>query len=124
MNQMVEQAQANAESDKQAKESAEARNNLDSLKSQAQRVLDETDASDDAKQPVKDAISEAESALSGEADKAKLESVTQDLAEKLSAFQQANAPQAEATQETDGEANPETVDDDEDVIDADFKPAG
>ena len=125
VNQMVEQAQANAESDKQAKEGAEARNNLDSLKSQAQRVLDETeDASDDAKQPVKDAISEADAALSGEADKAKLESATQDLAEKLSAFQQANAPQAEAAQEADGEASPESVDDDEDVIDADFKPAG
>ena len=125
VNQMVEQAQANAESDKQAKEGAEARNNLDSLKSQAQRVLDETeDASDDAKQPVKDAISEADAALSGEADKAKLESATQDLAEKLSAFQQANAPQTETAQEADGEASSESVDDDEDVIDADFKPAG
>lgn len=125
VNQMVEQAQANAESDKQAKESAEARNNLDSLKSQAQRVLDEAEGvSDDAKQPVKDAIGEADSALSGDADKARLETVTQDLAEKLSAFQQANAPQAEATPDAEAEASAETVDDDEDVIDADFKPAG
>ena len=127
VNQMVEQAQANAESDKQAKEVAEARNNLDSLKSQAQRVLDETEgASDDAKQPVKDAIGEAEAALSSDADKTKLESTTQDLAEKLSAFQQANAPQAEATPDAEASADTsaETADDDEDVIDADFKPAG
>ena len=124
VNQMVEQAQANAEADRQAKELAEARNQLDSLKSQAQRVLDETEgASDDAKQPVKDAIGEAEAALNSDADKAKLESVGQDLAEKLSAFQQANAPQAEATGDQ-AEASAETSDDDEDVIDADFKPAG
>lgn len=120
---MVEEAQANAESDRQAKEAAESRNQLESMKAQAQRVLDEAEgASDDAKKPVVDAIAEADEALNANADKARLESVTNSLAEKLSAFQQASAPQPEA--EAGAEASVETADDDEDVIDADFKPAG
>ncbi|MCA9838835.1 MAG: molecular chaperone DnaK [Trueperaceae bacterium] len=119
---MVNEAQANADKDREAKEMAETRNQLDSLKSQANRVLSEaTDATDDAKKPVQDAIAEADSALNSNADKLRLEQVTQDLAQKLQAFQQANAPQQEA-----GEAGASAAadNDDEDVIDADFKPAG
>ncbi len=118
---MVNEAQANADKDREAKDMAEARNQLDSLKAQANRVLTEaTSASDDAKKPVQDAINDADSALNSNADKSRLEQISQDLAQKLQAFQQANAAQgAEA-----GAAPGAGADDDEDVIDADFKPAG
>ncbi len=120
---MVNEAQANAEADQMAKESAEAKNQLESMKSQAQRILDETEnASDDDKASLKDAIAEAEVTLASDsADKASLEAATQALAAKLQAFQQANAPQEEGSAE--GADSSENADDDEDVIDADFKPA-
>ncbi len=119
---MVTEAQANAEADQKARESAEAKNQLESMKSQAQRILDETEnASDADKASLKDAIAEAEVALaSSSADKASLEAATQAVAAKLQAFQQANAPKeaGDASAAADSSA-----DDDEDVIDADFKPA-
>lgn len=119
VNRMVNEAQTNAEKDRQARELAEARNQLESLKSQAQNVLNESSADDSAKKPVQDAIQEAESALGGSADKAKLEATSQQLAQALQAFQSATTAQADAG--TQGE-NAEAEDDD--VIDADFKPAG
>lgn len=122
---MVNEAQANAETDRIAKESAESRNQLESMKAQAGRILDETEAaSDEDKTTLKDAIAEAEVALSDEsADKESLEAATQALAEKLQAFQQANAAQDDAEASADAGAT-DSTDDDEDVIDADFKPAG
>lgn len=119
---MVNEAQANAEADQMAKEGAEAKNQLESMKSQAQRILDETEnASDEDKASLKDAIAEAEVTLASDsADKASLEAATQALAAKLQAFQQANAPQEAGDASADSSEN---ADDDEDVIDADFKPA-
>lgn len=123
---MVSEAQANAEKDKEAKEFAEAKNQLDGLRSQAQNTLNETEgAPDNLKEDLQAAISEAETALNGEADKAKFEQLSQNLTEKLTAFQQAAAQSAQANAEnasSDGAAQAKQ-DDDEDVIDADFKPA-
>lgn len=125
---MVSEAQANAEKDKEAKELAEAKNQLDGLRSQAQNTLNETEgAPDNLKEDLQAAISEAETALSGEADKAKFEQLSQNLTEKLTAFQQAAAQSAQAKDadnaSSDGAASQAKQDDDEDVIDADFKPA-
>ncbi|MDZ7706104.1 MAG: molecular chaperone DnaK [Trueperaceae bacterium] len=118
---MVQEAQQNADKDREAKEYAEAKNNLDSLRAQARKTLDEAEgASDEAKQPVQALISEAESAINDNADKARLEQLGTDLAQKLSEFQQQHAQAAQAQQGEDAQGQA----DDEDVIDADFKPAG
>ena len=119
---MVQDAQANAEKDREAREHIEAKNTLDSLRAQAQRVVDEAEASDEAKQPVKRTIAEAQSAIDSDAPKSRLEEIGRELAEKLTAFQQANAPQNEQDDGQGGQAAPPSGD--EDVVDADFKPAG
>jgi molecular chaperone DnaK len=117
---MVKDAEANAERDREAREHIEAKNMLDGLRSQAQKVLDESTADDEVKQPVRRAIAEAESAIDSDAPKSRLEELGRELAEKLTALQQAAPPQAEEVQ---GQgAQPQ--DQDDDVVDADFKPAG
>ncbi len=120
---MVQDAQANAEKDREAREHIEAKNALDSLRVQAQKVVDEAEsASDEDKQPVKRVVAEAQSAIDSDAPKSRLEEIGQELAEKLAAFQQANAPQQPQDDEQGGQDAPPR--DDEDVVDADFKPAG
>jgi len=123
---MVDDAKAHAEADRQAKEYAEAKNQLDSLRLQAKRSLDETQgAGDEQKAPLQKAIEEAEQAVNSEAPKERLEQLGRELGEKLQAFQQATqaaAATAEASASTEGTGD--TVGEDEDVIDADFKPAG
>ena len=119
---MVQDAQANAEKDREAREHIEAKNTLDSLRVQAQKVVDEAEASDEAKQPVKRTIAEAQSAIDSDAPKSRLEEIGRELAEKLTAFQQANAPQNEQDDGQGGQDVPPSGD--EDVVDADFKPAG
>ena len=120
---MVKDAQENADKDRQAREYAESKNNLDSLRAQAQKALNEAEsASDDAKAPLQAAIQEAETAISNDnTDKAKLEQLSQALAEKLAAFQQAHQSTGSDGDDDSGNAKQAT---DEDVIDADFKPAG
>jgi molecular chaperone DnaK len=122
---MVQDAQSHADEDRVIRELAEARNQLDSLKMQAARTLDEAEnATDEQKAPLQAAITAADEALGENAEKDKLESVGQELSSKLQEFQQATAaapePEAAPQAETDeGEAAGE----DEEVIDADFKPA-
>jgi molecular chaperone DnaK len=120
VNRMVQDAAANAESDRLAREQAEARNQLDALRSQAQSVLSESDAAEDAKAPLLSAVQAAESVLGdGSADKGRLEDAGRKLAEALQAFQQSQAQQAQPEEPTDSATTPA----DDDVIDADFKPA-
>jgi molecular chaperone DnaK len=116
---MVKDAEANAERDREAREHIEAKNTLDSLRVQAQKAVDESSADDSVKQPVRDAIAEAQRAVEADAPKSRLEELGRDLSEKLAALQQAAPPQGEA----DGAAQAEQGRDD-DVVDADFKPAG
>jgi molecular chaperone DnaK len=121
VNRMVKDAQDNAETDRQVKELAEAKNQLDSLRIQARRIVDEaTSATDDQKQPVLKAIDEAQAAIDSNASKERLEELGKNLAEKLNAFQQATANQAQPQGDA---ANAEQRKQDDDVIDADFKPA-
>ncbi len=117
---MVKDAEANAERDREAREHVEAKNTLDSLRSQAQRTVDESTADDDTKQSVKSAIAEAQSAIDADAPKSRLDELARELSEKLVALQQA-APPASEDGAQDG-AKPQGQDDD--VVDADFKPAG
>ncbi len=122
---MVQEAQQNADQDREAKEYAEAKNNLDSLRVQARKVVDEAEgAPDEAKQPVQTLIGEAESAINENADKARLEQLGTDLAQKLSEFQQQHAQSAQQGDQGGQAGGEQGQADDEDVIDADFKPAG
>ncbi len=123
---MVKDAERHAEEDRVRREGAEARNQLDSLRLQAQKAVDEAEgASDEQKQPLQAAMDEAKTALDGNAPKDELESKGQALAAALQAFMQATAPQA-ADGPDDGEPTTEAspADGDDDVIDADFKPSG
>jgi molecular chaperone DnaK len=121
VNRMVKDAQDNAETDRQVKELAEAKNQLDSFRIQARRIVDEaTSATDDQKQPVLKAIDEAQAAIDSNASKERLEELGKNLAEKLNAFQQATANQAQPQGDTTTTEQPKQ---DDDVIDADFKPA-
>ncbi len=121
VNRMVKDAQENAEADRQVKEVAESKNQLDSLRIQAQRIVDETTtATDEQKQPVLKAIDEARAAIESSAGKERLEELSKTLAEKLNAFQQSTANQAQPQDDTPPSDAPKQ---DDDVIDADFKPA-
>ncbi|HZJ10525.1 MAG TPA: Hsp70 family protein, partial [Trueperaceae bacterium] len=125
---MVGDAKAHADEDRKVRELAEAKNQLDGLRLQAQKTLDEAEgASDDQKNPVQDAIAAAQQALDTATDKDELEAKSRDLAEKLQAFSQAvgeSAAAQGAAAEAEGGERPASPDDDEEVIDADFKPAG
>ncbi|HRP46102.1 MAG TPA: molecular chaperone DnaK [Trueperaceae bacterium] len=124
---MVKDAAANAEADRVAKELAEAKNQLDGLKLQARKALDEAaDATNEQKKPVEDLVGEAQQALDSElTTKDRLESIGRDLAEKLQAFTQSVGQQQggqDAGHEDGGHQEQQPGDDD--VIDAEFKPAG
>ena len=124
---MVADAKAHAEEDRKFKELAEAKNQLDGLRLSARKAVDEAEgATDDQKKPVEDALAAAQKALDG-SDKDAVEAATRDLSEKLQAFSQAtqSAGQGGAQGEAPGDDSAAAQDDmDEEVIDADFKPAG
>ena len=124
---MVQEAEVNADADKEARELAEARNQLDALRLEAKRVLDEAEgAPDELTVPVREVIETAEEAINdSDVTKDRYEELTGELGQALQALQQATT----ATTSTEGEENAEddvnsSKDDEEEVIDADFKPAG
>jgi len=114
---MVKDAQAHAEEDRRAREYAEAKNNLDSLRLQAKKLVEEaTGVDDETKRPVLKVIDEAEAAVNSNATKERLEELARALNEKVAAFQQAVQQQGQPQAEAQAGAK-------DDVIDADFKPA-
>lgn len=124
---MVSEAQNFADADREAREYAEVKNNLDSMRIQAQNALNEAgDVDDSVKQPLQDAVSEADRAINNNDTKERLEELMQSLSEKLAAFQQANQSSADGGSDSDSDSGSSDggQGDDEDVIDADFKPAG
>jgi molecular chaperone DnaK len=118
---MVRDAQAHAEEDRKAREYAEVQNQLDSMRLQAKKFVDEaTGVSDDDKRPVLKVIDEAEAAIKSNAPKERLEELKRALTEKLSELQQKAQPQQQPDESQEG---PGQEPKDDDVIDADFKPA-
>ena len=121
--QMVADAEANADADKKFEELVSARNAADGMISAARKTLDEAGehATDDERASIEAAISEAEEALKSD-DKDTIEAVTTKLTEATSGVaQKMYAAQAEA-----GEAaaeQPSAEDDavDGDVVDAEFE---
>jgi molecular chaperone DnaK len=119
---MINEAEQNAESDKKRKEQVEKRNNLDSLRIQAEKqVADSADAPADLKEKVSSLVEAAKGAIQSE-DDSKIEQLQKDLEEALRNLMQATpaANQAGGDDAQTASAPPK----DDDVIDADFKPAG
>ncbi|MFC4638758.1 molecular chaperone DnaK [Deinococcus hohokamensis] len=118
---MVKEAEENAAADKQRREKVEKRNNLDSLRVQATQQLEENEgAAQDAKDKLKAAADEAEEAIRAD-DDTRIESAQKRLEEELRSFMTA-AQQGAQGQPQDG-AGAQAPRTDDDVIDADFKPA-
>ncbi|MEL6365202.1 MAG: molecular chaperone DnaK [Pseudomonadota bacterium] len=122
INQMVKDAEANAEADKKRRESVEARNQAEALVHSTEKSLEEfgDKVGADDKKAIEDAIAGVKTALEGE-DAEKITEATQALttaAMKLGEAMYASS-QAEAQAEADAAADVENAADD--VVDADFE---
>ncbi|MDB2426109.1 molecular chaperone DnaK [bacterium] len=128
---MVKEAEAHAEDDKKKREGVTARNELDNLVYQTEKVVKEnTDKiKDDEKKKVEDAVAAAKVVLDNQdADAESLKKAAEDLtaaSHSLSAmlYEEAQKAQGGAAPEGDAGAGAEGAksDDEEDVIDADYK---
>jgi molecular chaperone DnaK len=121
---MVQDAEANAEADKQFEELVTTRNTLDGLIGATKKTLEEAGdkATEEEKTAINAAITEAEEAVKGD-DKAAMEAATTKLTEASSGLaQKMYAEQAEAAQAGAAEAEPEQGSAAEDgVVDAEFE---
>ena len=117
---MVREAEQNAAADRERREKVEKRNALDSLRVQATTQLEESASADQAlKDKVKGLADEAEAAVRGD-DDAKISDVQKRLEEGLRELMTAAPAGGAAQQDSQPGVNTRK---DEDVIDADFKPA-
>ena len=118
---MVQEAEQNAAADKLRREKVEKRNNLDSLRVQATSQIEENEgAAQAAKDKLKAAADEAEEAIRSD-DDARIDTAQKALEEELRAFMTAAQGQGQA--QGDDTVNLGKDKQDDDVIDADFKPA-
>ena len=123
--QMVQDAEANAEADKKFEELVAARNTADGMVHAARKTLEEAGehATDDERAVIEAAITEVEAAIQGddaavmEAATTKLTEATGGVAQKMYAAQQAEGAAAGAEG---AEAQPEEADQG-DVVDAEFE---
>ena len=123
--QMVQDAEANAEADKKFEELVAARNTADGMVHAARKTLEEAGehATDDERAAIEAAITEVEGAIQGddaaamEAATTKLTEVTGGVAQKMYAAQQTEGAAAEAEG---AEAQPEEANQG-DVVDAEFE---
>jgi molecular chaperone DnaK len=119
---MVRDAELNAETDKARREKIEKRNGLDALRINAEKQISESEgAPQDLKDKVQSLADEAKLAIQNDVtEDSKIEQLQKDLEEALR-----NLMQAAAQNQPNGETAPNTeAKKDDDVIDADFKPAG
>jgi molecular chaperone DnaK len=118
---MVKEAEQNAAADKVRKEKVEKRNNLDSLRVQALSQIEESAGADQsAKDALKAAADEAEEAVRSD-DDTKIADAQKKLEEELRTFM--TAAQQAAPAADGGGVDLGKGKKDDDVIDADFKPA-
>ena len=124
--QMVQDAEANAEADKKFEELVTARNTLDGLIGATKKTLEEAGdkATDEEKSAIEAALKEAEEAVQGDDKEAmdaattKLTEASSSLAQKLYAEQ---AAQAQAEGGAEGAADAGQADADDGVVDAEFE---
>ena len=116
--QMIKDAEANAEDDRKQRELIDVRNQADQLLHLAEKSIKEAgeSAPDNEKQTLQSAIDATKEAIKGN-DKADIESKLQALQEASSAFMQATA-QASTASSSSAEAS---KNDDDDVVDAEFE---
>ncbi|AIZ43877.1 molecular chaperone DnaK [Deinococcus radiopugnans] len=124
---MVKEAEENAVADKQRREKVEKRNNLDSLRVQALGQIEENAAApQDAKDKLKAAADSAEEAVRSD-DDTQIADAQKRLEEELREFMTANQNAAQAGGQPEGQDGGVNIGkekaEDDDVIDADFKPA-
>jgi molecular chaperone DnaK len=122
---MVKDAERHAEEDRVLRENAEAANQLDALRLQGQKALDETEgASEEQKATLRTAVESARATLDGKPSKSELEAASQSLAAAIQSFMEATrergGPSDGGDDGGDDGGQPKA---DDDVIDADFKPA-
>lgn len=126
INNMVRDAEANAEADKRFEELITTRNSCDGMVHAARKTLEDAGehATDDERATIEAAIAEAEEAMKGddkdaiEAATTKITEATGAVAQKMYAAQQAEATQPGAGAE-DGNAGADEANDD--VVDAEFE---
>ena len=121
---MVKDAEANAEADRAFEELTGARNMAESMINATRKTLDEAGekATDEEKAAIESAISEAETALKGD-DKAAIESATTKLTEASSSLAQKMYAE-QAASGTEGEPQAQSAEQSgssEDVVDAEFE---
>lgn len=118
---MVREAEQNASADKQRREKVEKRNSLDQLRVQAQQQLDDAASADQgSKDKLKASIDAAEEAIRSD-DDGRIADAQKRLEEDLRSFM--TAAQATQGQPDAAQAQAQQPRQDDDVIDADFKPA-
>ena len=120
IDQMVSDAEAHAEEDRQRREEADVRNQAESTVYQAEKFVSENgeNIADDKKETVNSAVAEVRTALEGsdlEAIKSAVEKVNSELQAIGTAMYEQQAAQAEgdASAEEDGVVDAEVVDDDD-----------
>ncbi len=116
---MVREAEQNAEADRKRREHTEKKNALESLVGQARNALEENTAPPaELKTALEEASEAARKAVESDADNAALDAEKTKLEEALRNFMQAVPPEGAPA----GESSNASKQDD-DVVDADFKPA-
>jgi molecular chaperone DnaK len=116
---MVKEAEQNAEADRKRREHTEKKNALESLVGQARNALEENTAPPaELKTALEEASEAARKAVESDADNAALDAEKTKLEEALRNFMQAVPPEGAPA----GESSTASKQDD-DVVDADFKPA-
>ncbi|WP_026971016.1 molecular chaperone DnaK [Aliagarivorans marinus] len=122
INKMVNEAEANAEADKQFEELAQARNQADALVHGTRKQIEEAGEALPAedKEKIEAAASELEAASKGE-DKAEIEAKTQALIEASQKLMEVAQQQAQAAQGAEGAAQDAGQAQQDDVVDAEFE---
>ena len=120
INQMVQDAEANAEADKKFEELVTTRNTLDGLISATKKTLEEAGdkATEEEKAAIDAAVAEAEEAVKGD-DKEKMEAATTKLTEASGSLAQKMYAEQAAAEGAQPEAEPTAADDG--VVDAEFE---
>jgi len=121
--QMVQDAEANAEADKKFEEMIQVRNTADGMIHATKKTLEEAGdkATEEETTAINAAITDLEEALKGD-DKEEIEAKTAALTEASSGLaQKMYAEQAAAGEAAGGEADGEQASQDDDVVDAEFE---
>jgi molecular chaperone DnaK len=122
INKMIKDAEANAESDKKAKEKVEIKNQGEQIVFQTEKALKEMGEKvpDDAKKPVEDAVAELKKAIEAD-DTVNIQKGIDKVSQAASAFYQ--AAQAASAQQTNtgGEATTEKAEESATAEEADFE---